>query len=71
MKYLLANMLIYDDEDGSLSLTGEPTEESQILTSTANHIFSLLVAHHGMVVEREKFLQAVWDERGLVGRIIH
>lgn len=67
MKYLLANMLIYDDEDGSLSLTGAPAEESQILTSTANHIFSLLVAHHGMVVDREKFLQDVWDARGLTG----
>lgn len=67
MKYLLADALIYDNEDGSLSLKGEAHEESQILTSTANHIFSLLIAHHGMVVERETFLQEVWDERGLTG----
>lgn len=67
MKYLLADAIIYDNEDGSLSLKGEASDESQMLTSTANHIFSLLIAHHGMVVDREKFLQEVWDERGLTG----
>lgn len=67
MKYLLADAIIYDNEDGSLSLKGEEGDECQMLTSTANHIFSLLIAHHGMVVDREKFLQEVWDERGLTG----
>ncbi|MEO3992239.1 winged helix-turn-helix domain-containing protein [Pseudocitrobacter cyperus] len=67
MKYLLADTLVYDNEDGSLSLKDEESEESQILTSTANQIFSLLIVHHGMVVDREKFLQEVWDERGLNG----
>ena len=67
MKYLLADTLIYDNEDGSLSLKGEEREQSQILTSTANNIFSLLIAHHGMVVDRETFLQEVWDTRGLSG----
>ncbi|MEB4673503.1 winged helix-turn-helix domain-containing protein [Enterobacteriaceae bacterium G50] len=67
MKYLLADAIIYDNEDGSLSLKGVESEEHQMLTSTANHIFNLLIAHHGMVVDREKFLQDVWDERGLTG----
>ena len=67
MKYLLADAIIYDNEDGSLSLKGEESDEHQTLTSTANYIFSLLIAHHGMVVDRETFLQDVWDERGLTG----
>lgn len=67
MKYLLADTIIYDNEDCSLSLKGSESEENQILTCTANHIFNLLIAHHGMVVERETFLQQVWDERGLNG----
>lgn len=65
MKYQLADVLIYNDEDGSLTLPD--SAESQILTDTANAIFSLLINHHGMVVERETFLREVWDQRGLQG----
>ncbi|MFH0476234.1 transcriptional regulator [Kluyvera ascorbata] len=67
MKYLLANVLVYDNEDGSLTLQNDPDPESQVLTCTAQTILNLLIAHHGMVVERETFLEQVWDERGLRG----
>lgn len=67
MKYLLADVLVYNDEDGSLSRVDAPDEELQILTGTANAIMQLLVIHHGNVVEREVFLSEVWDERGLQG----
>jgi hypothetical protein len=55
MKYLLADVLVYNDEDGSFSLIGAPEEEPQMLTGTANAIMKLLVAHHGNVIEREGF----------------
>jgi hypothetical protein len=70
MKYLLADVLVYNDEDGSFSLIGAPEEEPQMLTGTANAIMKLLVAHHGNVIEREGFLRDVWDERGLQAQII-
>ena len=53
MKYLLANVLVYDNEDGSLTLQNDPDPESQVLTCTAQTILNLLLAHHGLVVERE------------------
>lgn len=67
MKYLLADMLVYDNEDGTLTLQNDAAAESQSLTCTAQTILNLLIDHHGMVVERETFLQEVWDNRGLHG----
>lgn len=57
MKYLLADAIVYNDEDGSVSLINAPDEDAQLLTCTANTIMKLLVQHHGNVVERETFLQ--------------
>lgn len=65
MKYQLADVLIYNDDDATLTLSDN--DESQRLTDTANAIFSLLVNHAGMVVERETLLSEVWDRRGLQG----
>lgn len=65
MKYQLADTLIYNDDDATLTLSG--SDESQRLTDTANTIFSLLVKHAGMVVDRETLLREVWDQRGLQG----
>lgn len=65
MKYQLADVLIYNDDDGTLTL--KDSAESQPLTDTANAIFSLLVNQAGMVVDRETFLSEVWDRRGLQG----
>lgn len=67
MKYLLADILVYSDEDGSISHVTAPDVEPQMLTSTANGIMKMLVSHAGNVVEREAFLREVWDERGLQG----
>lgn len=67
MKYLLADALVYDNEDGSITLCNSADSESQTLTCTAQAILNLLIAHHGVVVERETFLQQVWDDRGLRG----
>ena len=67
MKYLLADTLVYNDEDGSVSLVATPDVEPQVMTATANSIMKMLVLHHGNVVEREAFLHDVWDERGLQG----
>ncbi|EQA5340853.1 winged helix-turn-helix domain-containing protein [Enterobacter hormaechei] len=67
MKYLLADALIYNDEDGIITPVNAPEEDAQILTCTANTILKLLVKHHGNVVERETFLHDVWDRRGLQG----
>lgn len=55
MKYLLADAIVYNDEDGSVSLINAPDEDAQLLTCTANTIMKLLVQHHGNVVERETF----------------
>jgi DNA-binding winged helix-turn-helix (wHTH) protein len=70
MKYLLADAIVYNDEDGSVSLINAPDEDAQLLTCTANTIMKLLVQHHGNVVERETFLHDVWDRRGLQGLTI-
>lgn len=67
MKYLLADAIVYNDEDGSVSLINAPDLDRQILTCTANAIMKLLVQHHGNVVERDTFLSDVWDQRGLQG----
>jgi len=67
MKYQLAGLLVYDNEDGSITLCNAAESESQMLTCTAQTILNLLIAHHGIVVERETFLQQVWDDRGLRG----
>ncbi|MDO2440815.1 winged helix-turn-helix domain-containing protein [Enterobacter nematophilus] len=67
MKYLLADAIVYNDEDGSVSLINAPDEDAQILTCTANTILKLLVQHHGNVIERDTFLHEVWDRRGLQG----
>ncbi|TIM55257.1 MAG: winged helix family transcriptional regulator [Mesorhizobium sp.] len=67
MKYLLADAIVYNDEDGSVSLINAPDEDAQILTCTANTIMKLLVQHHGNVIERDTFLHEVWDRRGLQG----
>lgn len=67
MKYLLAGVLVYNDEDGSLSLTTTPDEESEVLTCTANTLLKILLNHHGNVVERETLLREAWDARGLQG----
>lgn len=67
MKYLLADVLVYNDEDGSISAVDAPDVEPQVLTATANGIMKMLVNHHGNVVEREAFLREVWDARGLQG----
>ncbi|UNC51746.1 winged helix-turn-helix domain-containing protein [Enterobacter huaxiensis] len=67
MKFLLADALVYNDEDGSLSVVGAPDVEPQVLTTTANGILKMLVKQHGNVVERDSFLREVWDERGLQG----
>ncbi|WP_368545000.1 transcriptional regulator [Enterobacter soli] len=67
MKFLLADVLVYNDEDGSFSLIDTPEEAPQILTGTANAIMKLLVNQHGNLVDRETFLREVWDERGLQG----
>lgn len=67
MKYLLADLLVYDNEDGTLTLQNDAETESQSLTSTAQTILNLLITHHGMVVDRETFFQEVWDNRGLQG----
>lgn len=67
MKFLLADVLVYNDEDGTLNDVNTPDGEGQLLTCTANAILRLLVHHHGVVVERDDFLREVWDERGLRG----
>ncbi len=67
MKFLLADTLVYNDEDGSFALVDTPEEAPQMLTGIANAIMKLLVNQHGNVVEREAFLRQVWDERGLQG----
>lgn len=66
MKYLIANTLIYRPEDGILMSPGRE-EDAVTLTATANAILALLVEHHGAAIERETFLNQVWDERGLRG----
>ena len=52
MKYLLADVLVYNDEEGTFSHIDAPDDAHQILTGTANAVMKLLVRHHGNVVER-------------------
>ena len=44
MKYLLADTLVYNDEDGSVSLVATPDVEPQVMTATANSIMKMLLA---------------------------
>lgn len=67
MKYLLADVLVYNDEEGTFSHIDAPDDAHQILTGTANAVMKLLVRHHGNVVERELFFSEVWDARGVQG----
>lgn len=69
MIYRISHSIIYTPDDGSIKLisddpsyfsTGEIT-----LAPTANRLLSLLIAHHGSILQRDELLEQVWDAHGL------
>ncbi|MCK7310702.1 winged helix-turn-helix domain-containing protein [Enterobacter quasiroggenkampii] len=67
MKYLIANRVSYDSENGELVVREPGNEQSKRLTNTANRILSLLIASPGQVLERDYLLDKVWEEAGHPG----
>lgn len=67
MKYLIAGKVIYDTENGELTLPGAELPEAQKLTNTANRILSLLISSPGEVLERQYLLEHVWESAGHAG----
>lgn len=68
MVYCINRTVIYNPDDGSLTLTDESHQESAgeiSLTPTANRLLQLLIAHQGSVLAREELLEHVWDNYGL------
>lgn len=63
---MIASKVIYDSETGSLSCSGDSSNEEKKITKTANRILTLLIESHGHVVEREYLLEQVWESHGLV-----
>lgn len=65
MKYIIANKVIYDSDAASLISAIDGIDEEKKITKTANRILSILIESHGKVVEREYFLEQVWESYGL------
>ncbi|AVH17526.1 helix-turn-helix domain-containing protein [Enterobacter sp. SGAir0187] len=67
MKYLIANRVSYNSENGELVVREPGNEQCKRLTNTANRILSLLIASPGQVIERDYLLDKVWEEAGHPG----
>ncbi len=63
---MIASKVIYDSDNGSMSCSGDTSNEEKKITKTANRILTLLIESHGHVVEREHLLEQVWESHGLV-----
>lgn len=63
MRYNINARLIFDAEDGTLTLPGEDQADSQ-LTLTASALLVFFLLHTGLV-SREEVLKRVWDENNL------
>lgn len=68
MIYSINRTIIYNPDDGSLTLTDDIHQESAgeiSLTPTANRLLQILITHQGSVLAREELLEHVWDNYGL------
>lgn len=63
MRYIINNYLIYNSADGTLTLSGSDTPNTQ-LSLTANALFLFLIQHTGIIC-REELLKKIWDDNGL------
>lgn len=63
-KYLLAQMVYFDDKEYHLWLI-DHEDESIILPSTLGRLLTHLIESSGKIVEREELLTLIWDKWGL------
>lgn len=68
MVYCINRTIVYNPDDGSLTLTDDTHQQCAgeiALTPTANRLLHILVSHQGSVLAREELLEHVWDNYGL------
>lgn len=62
MKYLIDNIVAFDDKNGVLENKNSGT--SVVLSTTAIRILSFLLKNQGVVLSRDEFFETVWDAYG-------
>lgn len=62
MKYLIDNIVAFDDKNGLLE--NKKSGTSVVLSTTAIRILSYLLKNQGVVLSREEFFETVWDANG-------
>lgn len=70
MNYLIEDIILYCDDDGSIRNISQNDNEDEnpiLLTPVPNRILSLLLANQGNLVTHEKFYVEVWDRYGKSG----
>ncbi|WP_375055734.1 transcriptional regulator [Zobellella sp. DQSA1] len=65
MLYVINGRLVFNDEDGSIRLSGED-EVFALLPSPASRLLSYFIEHNGRNISRDELLSEVWDKYGLV-----
>ena len=63
MRYNINASLIYNAADGTLTLPGSSTPDTQ-LSLTTNALF-LFLLQHPQITSREEILKKIWDDNGL------
>lgn len=68
MNYLIEDIILYSDDDGSIrNVSQDEDEHPMLLTPVPNRILSLLLANQGNLVTHETFYIEVWDRYGKSG----
>ncbi|NJQ19805.1 hypothetical protein HCO69_09165 [Pantoea sp. LS15] len=62
MKYLIDNIVAFDDKNGLLE--NKKSGTSVVLSTTAIRILSFLLKNQGVVLSRDEFFETVWDAYG-------
>ncbi|HEY1843963.1 MAG TPA: helix-turn-helix domain-containing protein [Buttiauxella sp.] len=65
MLYIIDDLIYFRPDDGLLWLKNDDTSTTE-LGMTASRLFHYIVENRHEVLERERILQNVWDEHGLV-----
>jgi DNA-binding winged helix-turn-helix (wHTH) protein len=69
MRYRINHSIIYTPDDGAVKLIADSENDvasGEIsLAPTANRLLTMLVSHHGSILQRDELLDSVWDAHGL------
>ncbi|HEY1847482.1 MAG TPA: helix-turn-helix domain-containing protein [Buttiauxella sp.] len=69
MRYRINQSIIYTPDDGTVKLITDGENEVSSgeisLAPTANRLLTMLISHHGSILQRDELLDNVWDAHGL------